>query len=77
MNINVGDYLLVTNTIEVEDKYSDMKRYLKAFSIFVIVSINEDLYEICISDNEDWFKWYYVKKEELKDRCVKLKVEEI
>ena len=77
MNINVGDYLLATDTIKVEDKYSDMGRYLKAFTIFVVSGIDENLYEIYTSDDENWFKWYYVSEEELKDRCVKLKVEEV
>lgn len=77
MNINAGDYLLATDIIEIEDKYRDTGRYLKAFTIFSIVNINKDLYEICIGDDENWFKWYYVSKEELKDRCVKLKVEEV
>lgn len=77
MNINVGDYLLTTDTIEVEDKYNNIEIYLKAFTIFVVLRIDENLYEICISDEENWFKWCYVSEDELKGRCVKLKVEEV
>ena len=77
MNINVGDYLLSTDVIKIEDKYKNIEKYLKAFTIFSIVSINENLYEICIGDDENWYEWHYVSKEELKGRCVKLKVDEV
>lgn len=86
MNINVGDYLMTTYEINLYDMYclEDEKKEnwvfnIKPFEIFEICKIYHDnWYLIYMFDKEENdFGRYYIKKKDLKGRCVKLKVEEV
>lgn len=86
MNINVGDYLLATDEINLYDMYclEDEKEKnwvfnIKPFEIFEIYKLyHDDWYLIYMFDKEENdFGKYYIKKEDLKGKCVKLKVEEV
>lgn len=86
MNINVDDYLMAIDEINLYDMYwlenekeENWVFDIKPFEIFEIYKIyNDDWYLIYMFDKEkNDFAKYYIKKEDLKGRSVKLKVEEI
>lgn len=73
MNINVGDYLMATDRIKYVNNY-----IINPFQIFKIVDIdNYNLkYKVKLYCNSS-IKHVDVNFEDLKGRCVKLKVEEV